>query len=356
MKKWLVIALLLPMMAFADTLTIKDTAPETYVVQKGDTLWDISSMYLDKPWLWPELWRNNVHITNPHLIYPGDELRLTYNEQGEPELAIVTPAPSRTKVQLTLSPQGNRQVKSATPINALPWSVIAPYLERASIMDESEYARLPHLLGNQEGAVSFATGDLVLTRADRRQSGRLVITRKQNELYDNEENFLGYQIRHVADATPLDVELEGQWLVEVQDSNFEARRGDKLMAVEDTDPGTLMLEAATDQRGNIVSSLEQHTLLGKYDVVIVDLGADEVKPGTVLGVYQQGPTILDSEQPLYEHENNVMRSAFSEGQEVVQPAIKIGDVVIFKTFEKASYGLITRSTKTIRMGSIVGKP
>ena len=52
-------------------------APERYTVKRGDTLWDLSSMYLISPWRWPELWgMNKTQIKNPHLIYPGQTLVL----------------------------------------------------------------------------------------------------------------------------------------------------------------------------------------------------------------------------------------------------------------------------------------
>lgn len=351
--KFLVILVFVPLITLADVINIKSSAPELYVVKKGDTLWDISSMYLDKPWLWPELWRNNVHISNPHLIYPGDELRLRYNEKGEPVLDVVRETP---KVQIKLSPEGRKEVKSALPIPVLPWTVIQPYIENSQIMNEANYQRLPHLLGNQDGAVRFASGDLVLARATRRAPEQYNVIRKQNEIRDSYDNLLGFQIRHVADATPLESKVEGQHLVEVQDANFEAKRGDKLLPHKQTKLEDMQLRAATRQKGNIVSSLEQHQLLGKYNVVIVDLGQREVKPGTVMGIYLQGPKIYDSEEPKYDKENNFVRSAFDGADEVQQPALKIGEVVIFKVFEKASYALITRSTKVIRNGAIVARP
>ena len=351
--KLVVLLILVPVFCFADVINIKDSAPEVYVVKKGDTLWDISNLYLDKPWLWPELWRNNVHITNPHLIYPGDELRLRYNERGEPVLEMVRETP---KAEIKLSPEGHKIIKQPDPIPGLPWSVIQPYLDNGLIMAEEEYQRLPHLLGNQDGAVRFASGDLVLSRAQRNPSDHYYVIRKQNEIRDQHDNLLGIQVRHVADATPLDSELEGQHLVEVKQANFEAKRGDKLLPKFDAQLDVLELQPAVRQRGQIVANLEQHELLGKYNVVIVDLGERDVKPGTVMGIYLQGPAIYDSEEPKYEYESNALRSVFDGADEVAQPAIKSGELVIFKVFEKASYGLITRSTKVIRNGALVAKP
>ncbi len=352
--KWLLITILFPLACLADVINIKDSAPQVYVVKKGDTLWDISSIYLDKPWLWPELWRNNVHITNPHLIYPGDELRLRYNEQGEPVLEVVR---EPNKPQIKLSPEGTKTYKATAAVPALPWSVLQPYVEKDMVMSEEDYNRLPRLLGNHDGAVRFATGDLVLSKTTRRQHDAYRIVRKQNEIRDKYDNLLGYQIRHVADALPLNTDVKDQLLVNVRQANFEAKRGDKLLPATDVELDTLKLSPASDrQRGNIVSSLEQHGLLGKFDVVIVDLGTRDIEPGTVMGVYAQGPTITDGEEPQYEDESNFMKSAFSDGDEVQQPAVKVGELVVFKVFEKASYGLITRSSKVIRSGAIVGKP
>src|SRR5687768_18178994 len=69
--------------------------PTTYVVQKGDTLWDIAGRFLGKPWLWPEIWQANPQVENPHLIYPGDVLSLVYLD-GQPTLVKKSPAIRRS--------------------------------------------------------------------------------------------------------------------------------------------------------------------------------------------------------------------------------------------------------------------
>jgi hypothetical protein len=352
-RKFLALLVLIPAFCFADAITIKDDAPEVYTVKKGDTLWDISNMYLNQPWLWPELWRTNVHIINPHLIYPGDELRLVRNDQGEMVLEVVREMPKR---EIKLSPEGKKIVKSPEPIPALPWSVIKPYVENESIMSEQAYNLHPYILGDQYGAVRYATDNLVLGKASRRGRKDFQIVRMQNKLFDMEGNFIGLQVRHLADAKLVDSDLKKQNLIKILETKIEVKRGDRIIPAVKTEPQAMFLTAAQDQSGFIIDDLEQHNLLGKYNVVVIDLGAEEVSVGTVMGIYSQGPKIIDGDEPKYEGETEVIRSAFNRGDEIHQPAIKAGEVVVFKTFERASYALIIKSAKVIKRGMIVANP
>lgn len=348
---------LMPLYSFADSILVKNSAPEVYMVKKGDTLWDISNMYLDKPWLWPQLWRTNIHITNPHphphLIYPADKLRLVKNEKGETVLEVVR---ELAKPKIKLSPKEIKSFKTADPIPALLWSVIKPYIENEMIMSKQAYDRYPYVLGNQEGSVRYVTDNLVLGKAFRRSKEDLNIVRKQNELYDMDGNFVGLQIRHLADAKLVDADIGKQKLIKIIQAKLEVKRGDKIIPAVKNVPDEIFLAAAEGQTGYIIDDLEQHNLLGKYNVVVLDLGADQVSAGTIMGIYRQGPKIIDGKQPKYEGENNVIRSAFNRGDEISQPALKVGEVVVFKTFDIASYALITKSARVIKRGMIVAKP
>lgn len=343
----------MPVYSFADSILVKDTAPEVYVVEKGDTLWDISNMYLDKPWQWPELWRTNIHITNPHLIYPGDELRLVKNEKGETVLDVVRESP---KPDIKLSPEGVKSLKEPNAIPALPWSIIKPYIENEMIMSQQAYDRYPYILGDHEGAVRYATDSLVLGKAARRSKENLSIVRKQNELFDMEGNFIGLQVRHLAKAKLVDADLDNQALIKILEAKLEVKRGDKIIPAIKNEPDDVLLVAAQDQTGFIIDDLEQHNLLGKYNVVVLDIGSDQVSAGTIMGIYSQGPRIIDGKQPKYEGESDMIRSAFNMGDEISQPALKVGELVVFKAFDTASYALITKSAKVIKRGMIVAKP
>ncbi len=342
-------AMLSAVSSLSFALTLKDDAPVTYTVKKNDTLWDIANMFLEQPWLWPELWRNNTQINNPHLIYPGDVLRIRYVD-GEPVIELV-----REKSHIVLSPSSAKTVKPS-PINMLPWDAIAPYVDQNEILDEDAYERLPHILGNQVGDIRFVTDDLVLSRKFGRAKDQYRIVRKQATIKNMDGEDLGIQIHHIADADMVEARAGDEWLVKVKQSNFEAKRGDRLFAGKFSSAKEMTLVAADDQRGFIVDNLHSRGLVGKYDIVILDLGKRDIKPGSVMGIYAQGPNIIDGDSPKYEGEGNVVRSVFDDGSTVEQPALKIGELVVFKTFDKASYGIITRASELVKRGAIVANP
>lgn len=330
-------------------VTLKADAPKTYTVQKNDTLWDIANMFLDKPWLWPNLWRNNTQINNPHLIYPGDILVIRFVD-GEPVLEV-----KREKSHIVLSPSSRKTVKPA-PIAMLPWDAIAPYINQNEIITQEQYDRLPHLLGNQAGDIRFVNDDLVLSRKFGRAKDQYRIVRSQDTIEDLEGEELGVQIHHIADADMVESRAGGEWLIKVQDSNFEAKRGDRLYSGKFGGTDDMALRAADKEKGYVVGNLHSRGLLGKHDIVIIDLGKRETSAGTVMGIYAQGPTIIDGDSPKYENEGNVVKSVFDDGSTIEQPALKIGELVVFKTFDKASYGIITESHELVKNGAIVANP
>ncbi|MCY7295442.1 LysM peptidoglycan-binding domain-containing protein [Alteromonas sp. a30] len=335
-------------------IDVKTSAPQRYTVEKGDTLWDIAGIYLDKPWQWPDLWRNNVHIQNPHLIYPGDVISLRYNERGEPELVL--DVSGRDKPVIHLQPSVKKDKKQGQSIPLLSWSLVQSYIENDLIMPLDEYEKLPYVLGNQDGAVRFASGDLILGRYEPHYEVNLYrIVRMEGVIVDDDDESLGVKVRHVADAELLNVGLDREMLVNVVDANFEVKRGDKLLPITEMIPDEVVsFTSATEQVGKIVSSLHPHTLLGKYDVVVLDLGESEVKRGMVMGIYMQGPDIIAESPPSYKNDRGLQPPIW--GNIVSQPALKVGELIVFKTFEKTSFALIASATRIVRNGAIVAKP
>jgi LysM repeat protein len=68
----LALTILLPCLAMA----ADQKEPTIYVIKRGDTLWGLSQRFLNDPSYWPDMWSKNAQITNPHLIYPGQKVRV----------------------------------------------------------------------------------------------------------------------------------------------------------------------------------------------------------------------------------------------------------------------------------------
>lgn len=110
--------------------------PDTYVVRKGDTLWDIAGRFLQKPWLWPEIWQANPQIQNPHLIYPGDVISLAYLDRvGK---GTIQPGP-----------------RQEAPINAIPLADVEPFLKNLRVVDD--FDQLPYVVGLEGGRTRATT-------------------------------------------------------------------------------------------------------------------------------------------------------------------------------------------------------
>ena len=131
---------MLTVAAYATAVEVNGGHPDTYVVRKGDTLWDIAARFLQKPWLWPEIWQANPQIANPHLIYPGDVLSLAYLDR-------VTAQP------------GPRQ---EAPIDAIPLAQVEPFLKQLSVVDRIDH--LPYVAGLEEDRLRASSGEAVYVR------------------------------------------------------------------------------------------------------------------------------------------------------------------------------------------------
>ena len=146
------LAAILPFLAQADSLNLKKQYPSQYSVQKGDTLWDISSKFLQNPWLWPQLWDANPELADPHLIYPGDKLNLVFID-GQPRLV-------RKRI-LKISPKARPTAKGSRAIPTIPLKLIHPFLTRDQVASDNELDSAPLLLGNNDGNTTFLAGQNV---------------------------------------------------------------------------------------------------------------------------------------------------------------------------------------------------
>src|SRR6476619_2942139 len=131
---------MLTVATYAAAVEMRGDHPDTYVVQRGDTLWDIAGRFLKRPWLWPEVWQANPQIKNPHLIYPGDVISLAYLDR-----LAVQPGP-----------------RAAAPINAVPLAEVEPFLKGLMVVDQ--FDQLPYVVGLEDDRTRASQGQVAYVR------------------------------------------------------------------------------------------------------------------------------------------------------------------------------------------------
>ncbi len=368
----------LPWISAADELQINEGAPKTYIVEEGDTLWDISSLFLEQPWLWPQLWRLNPEISNPHLIYPGDVLNLVYDEQGEPQLVIaettsveepveeVYVAPVvRGKPTIQLSPQLRRSDKEK-PISTLPLHVIAPYIQYDSLLTQQQIDEAPHIIGSEHGYKSSIEGFKVYVTSNLDVGKSYAIYHKEDVMLDPEtQEPLGYYVKLAGTAQAIrkgDMDNRRPGTLLVNSSNREIRAGNIVLPVnqEQMYPSFFTMQKAADTvQGKIVKASSGGREFGKLEVVMINRGREHlVREGDILSILRKSPEVVETDSgPQYTADSSRWSKMLADdGAAYDMPEEPLGQIMVFKVYEKASMALILKSEKPARLLDLVASP
>ena len=313
---------------------IANNAPNEYVVQVGDTLWDIAETFLKDPWFWPEIWHINPEIENPHLIYPGDVLGLIYID-GAPRVTTVAST-------YRMSPQA-RITPITEAVTSVPYDSISAFLSSGAVIERREADRLPYLLDTRGDHLVASAGNEIYVRGlDNAPLGsRYNVVSIGGPLVDPDDNrTIGYQGKFVAEGT---LRRGGDpQTVALTDSSQEAIRGDRLIAETVDIPLNFYPRAPSNQiDGRIISVVGGVTQIGQFQVVVLNRGTrDGLSVGDVLTVYQAGERIRDR---------------FGGGK-VTLPDEQAGTLMVFKVFDRIGYGLIMEATQAIHIHDAVRNP
>lgn len=327
-------------------------APERHVVVKGDTLWDIAGRFLSEPWRWPEIWQlNRDQIRNPHLIYPGDIVIL--DRSGDtPRLRLARlvgsggstvdgRAGNAAPVE-RLSPRTRVETLEREAVPTIDANRIAPFLNRPLVVGESELASHPRIFATQDGRVYLGRGDLAYARGLADATARdWHIYRQAQPLVDPDtRQTIGWEALFVGSAR---LEQAGDpATLRITAMTEEIGLGDRLMPAEP--PGVFSYAPrapGTDIDGRIVAVYRGVTQIGRNNVVALSAGAaDGLETGHVLAILQRGRLVVDRESR----------------EEVRLPDEAVGHLLIFRVFDKISYGLVMDASQAISVGDIVSNP
>ena len=348
--------------ASADTLTLKKDHPDKYIVKKGDTLWDISGRFLTKPWLWPRLWNMNKQIKNPHWIYPGDRLRLTW-VNGQPRLVLDQSDAREGKRLVKLTPKV-RIEENRSPVSTVELSEISQFLRADMVADmNTDLEHAPYVLGeNNDSSIFMSQGQTIHVRGKPELNTHYGVYHVGNTYKDNQtgEN-LGRQLELVGVVQPKEAGDNNITAVEVVSSFSEIRPGDRLlpMLAESSIDAFFIPQAGNlPKAAHIIDIPMKSTYVGKYDTVIIDKGAREnLKPGDVFGIVRPGAEVVDNgpDNVAYEQDSSIGQKLMNK-QSTVLSADHIGEVMVIKVYQKTSLAIVMNSRDMVRAGYAVENP
>jgi hypothetical protein len=346
------------MIATGSQIPLTADAPEAYTVKTGDTLWDISKLFLRDPWYWPEIWYVNTQIANPHLIYPGDMLKLVYVD-GQPRLTLAQRGggggPQAGLVGTKLQPQVRREALSRA-ITSVPYEVIAGFAGRPTLLEKSQVRTAPYVVALRDGHLIGGAGNEVYARGlkDAAMETRYSIIHVDGELRDPESNdVLGYTAVYVGSG-PVAIPGKTAKLV-LTDSAQEALQGDKLFPESTEINADFVPHAPEKDIDAIVIGVRGMSVMGQYQVIALNRGAKAgLEAGHVLALQQRGAVMRDkySRGGLAAGQD----SYFNRGKKVQLPDERIGVAMIYKTFDRMSYALIMESSRVIHEGDGATNP
>jgi LysM repeat protein len=320
--------------------------PDTYVVKRGDTLWDIAAMFLRDPWYWPEIWQINPQVANPHLIYPGDVLSLAFDGNGAPRVTLTRGTePVEAGPTEKLSPRIRASaIEEAIP--TVPYDTVRPFLSRPMVLEPGKLDDLPYLFANQDGLLGSAGRDVYVRGTDAPAGTVFDVVHAGEPLVDpDDDKIVGYQGIYVGQGR---VRRAGDpATVFLTETAREASIGDYLIESQEAAPVNFFPSApASNVSGRIMSVLDGGSMIGQYKVVVINRGArDGIEPGNVLSIFQAGAVVTDTTH----------NSRFSS-EKVKLPDEMAGTMMVFRVYDRMSYALVMEATREIRVLDTVRNP
>jgi hypothetical protein len=313
---------------------LRSDAPDRYTVSRGDTLWDISGRFLRHPWQWPEVWQVNPQIDNPHLIYPGDVVYL-YDCNGRPCLGL-----ERGQGQVKLSPT-MRTTPHREAIEPIPMEAIGQFLREHRVIDDVDALdELAYVIAGDDRRLISGAGDRLYAWGNVEGTGRVGLYRMGERYVDSATGeSLGLELESIGQARRERSE-DDIVVLEVTAASQEVRNNDIVLPLEGRELTSQFYPRPPERDidGSILAVPGGVRFIGRLQVVAIDRGRrDGLETGHVLMVEQRGEQVEDPRT----------------GEMLRLPGENAGLVMIFRPYDKMSYGLVMEASRTLAVGDRV---
>jgi hypothetical protein len=229
-------------------------------------------------------------------------------------------------------------------VPTIPLDVIRNFLSRPRVVSEGDLELLPYVVANTDDRLTAGSGyniyargikkDNVFPEYDLVRAGEEYVDPKTDEVLGYEAVYLGEaRLTSYGDPSTLYVNA----------AKREILRGDRLMPKGDDrlQFSYMPRPPKNEVTGSIISVIDGVAQVGQYQVVVLNLGRQEdIEPGNVLAVMQSGIEVKDE----------------IKGGEVTLPNVRAGTIMVFRVFERVSYALVMKATKSIHIHDTVTNP
>ena len=330
-----VVCLLLLFQSYA---AAEEQRPFIYTIVKGDTLWDIAERFIDDPFYWPKIWADNPYIENPHLIFPGQKLRIHENhieilavDDGVAVPADVQPAEEAGEVVAEESQDLSPEPTTGLVLSSSEESVLVSTFGGArSFIAGEEIDNLGTLVDSTDNKILISENDVVFLEM------RNLAEIAPGDLYDLVN--LGKEVVHPISRKSIGYQSIKVGTVEitgvtpsvavgfVTDSPREIVRGTKVRKYQQIPEKIALKDAAEVLQGYVVSADEGKLALGQWDVIHVDIGSD-----TGLEAGNQLDILRDRQASKFALDRKGLKL----------PDIDLGDAVVLEVGPRYAEALIT---------------
>jgi LysM repeat protein len=323
-------------------------APDRYTVKRGDTLWDLSNMYLTSPWRWPELWgMNKDQVKNPHLIYPGQELLLIKDGSHARLQVAGAGAPDGDPTTEKLEPRIRDQEAQRLAIPSIPNRLIEPFLSQPLVLEPGALDSAPRIMATQEGRVYVGRGDEAYARGVAAGSAlNFNVFRPLKPLYDPDDKIrkkpIAYEAFYLGTANMVRPGEVAK--VRIDTSKQEIGIGDRLLPIDRQKLESYVPKRPSGQiEARVISIYDGVRYGGGGQIITINRGTnDALVIGDVLQLWRMGATVLDRTAPRREY--------------VKLPDEQMGLAFVFRVFPTISYALIQRGTTPVEVGDRAANP
>lgn len=330
-------------------IRVKASHPRQYTVKKGDTLWDISSLFLKDPWYWPEIWQKNQQLQNPHLIYPGDILTLVY-VNGQPQIqhkgTQQKPVEMNGDLPIRKLSPGIRTSALQASIPSIPSDAIRQFLTKPRVVTKQQLDQAPRIIGSDERHLVLSTGHRVYIRGELdKERVRFSVFNPGEKLLDPDtDEILGYEAKYSGS-----VRIVSYGDPSTGDLTFTEREvliGDRLLPEDKSKMESQFFPHVPDTKVNaqIISLYDALFGVAQYQIVVINKGErDGMEVGHLLATYTKGAIVRD-------------RYDKRRSKPVQLPNERSGLVMVFKIFDRVSYALTLESKRVIHKHDYLQTP